>query len=137
MTLRFTLLVLTAMLMGCSEQSAEAPAAAPREPNVSAQGELAFMRCRACHSTAAGEPHKVGPNLHGFLSRPAGTAEGYLYSEELRAASLTWDAGTLAAWITDPAFTVPGTTMVYPNDLAGDEIVALMTYLEHNTGAPD
>ena len=136
MTWRLTLITLTAILMGCSEQSADTPAAAAREPDMSVQGELAFMRCRACHSTAAEESHKVGPNLHGFLSRPAGTAAGYVYSEELRAAGLTWDAGTLAAWITDPAFTVPGTTMVYPNDLAGDEIVALMSYLEQTTGAP-
>jgi cytochrome c len=119
---------------GCAEPL---PESAPPGAGAAAQdailGERAYMRCRACHSLGAGESHKVGPNLHGFMGRPAGTAEGYTYSEELVAAGLNWDAGTLAAWITDPAFTVPGTTMVYPNDLAGAEMVALIAYLEAET----
>jgi cytochrome c len=77
----------------------------------------------------------VGPNLHGLTAREAGTAAGYQYSPELVTADLNWDAGTLGAWISDPAMLVPGTTMVYANDLTGEEIVALVAYLQARTSS--
>lgn len=131
------LLLLLLLSAGCSEPKEQTPAGQPQARDTSAAGRLAFVRCRACHSIQAGDAHKVGPNLSGFMGRQAGAAQGYQYSDELVASGLSWDSATLAAWITDPAFTVPGTTMVYANDLTGDEIGALIGYLtERTTVAP-
>ena len=134
MRARWPVILLCLVCAACAEKVPESvPELTADAADAAVGGERAFMRCRACHSLQAEEPHKVGPNLHGFMSRPAGTAQGYVYSEELVAAGLRWDAATLAAWISDAAFTVPGTTMVYPNDLTGDEIVALIAFLHAQT----
>ena len=131
MSPRWSVTIFALMVLGCSEGPHDS--GATQAVALPSAGELAFIRCRACHTLKSGQAHKVGPNLFGFMGRRAGTAAGYHYSDELVASELVWDANTLAAWITDPAYTVPGTTMVYPNDLSGDEIVALVAYLEAQT----
>ena len=128
-------LLVTALLLvaGCGQEPAAPDRGSWQPPEA---GELAFIRCRACHSIEPGDDHGVGPNLAGLFGREAGSVAGFRFSDELAASKIVWDAGTLAAWITDPVLTVPGTTMVYPNDLSGDEIVALVAYLEAQTGTP-
>ena len=45
--------------------------------------ETVFNKCKACHSVD--EPkNKVGPNLVGVFGRPAGTVEGFKYSEAMK-----------------------------------------------------
>ena len=106
---------------------------AAAEPTGTMRGRIAFLRCAACHSLGAGEPHKVGPNLHGAIGGNAAQAAGYSYTPALRQSGLHWDAATLKQWIRDPAALVPGTSMAYSNTLADADIDALLIYLKSET----
>ena len=44
------------------------------------RGRRLYIQCRACHTLVAQGNQLLGPNLLGFLDRPAGTAPGYEYS---------------------------------------------------------
>ena len=114
------------LLLGCVPT-------AQAEPATAMKGRIAFMRCAACHSLAAGEPHKVGPNLHGAIGASAAQAAGYNYTPALRQAGLHWDDATLKQWIRDPTALVPGTSMAYSNGLSDTEIEALVVYLRFET----
>ena len=65
-----------------------------------AKGEKVFKKCQACH-TVSGK-NRVGPTLQGIFSRQAGTAEGYKYSNDMKAAGgagLVWNEETLGTYI--------------------------------------
>ena len=50
-----------------------------------ARGEKVFKKCAACH-TLKPRKHRVGPALFGVLGRLAGSADGYKYSIDMKAA---------------------------------------------------
>ncbi len=79
---------------------------------------LALNHCGACHSFGEGEAARQGPNLYGVTQRPAGSAEGFAYSEGFRKAlaGRTWDAALLDRWLADPQAVAPGTVMLYRQD---------------------
>ncbi|RWB00686.1 cytochrome c family protein [Mesorhizobium sp.] len=74
-----------------------------------ALGQRAFQRCSGCHSTA--DQKKAGPGLGGIVGRPAGSMEGYRYSEALKSSGLVWDEATLDRFLAAPREGVPKTTM--------------------------
>ena len=96
---------------------------AAKEPQ-SAQaqrGKTVFLThaCIMCHTisgTTAGS--HVGPDLSHLASRG-----------EIAAGLLPNNPGSLAGWILDPQRMKPGTTMP-PNNLSGEDLEALVTYLE-------
>ena len=86
--------------------TSQAPEAPPADLNELlgqadlARGKRMYIQCLACHSLKAGEPHKVGPNLHGMFARQAGTAEGFpAYSEALKSAGFQWTPEMLDDWL--------------------------------------
>lgn len=102
----------------------EAP---PANPPVAAPA--AFASCAGCHATAPGAAHGIGPNLHGIAGQPAGSREGFAYSEPLRASGLIWSAETLDAFLAAPRETVPGTRMVVPGLTDPEKRRAVVRYL--------
>jgi cytochrome c len=93
-------------------------------------GKRLYIRCQACHSTAAGQPDKVGPNLHGFYGKKAAAKPGFRYSSALSKSNVRWDDKTLDVWLTRPSKLVPGTTMAFPGMTNPAERAALIAYLK-------
>jgi len=84
-------------------------------------GEAKFALCRSCHSVSQGGDDMTGPNLWGIFGRKAGSKTSFTYSDDLKNAGWTWDAGRINQWITNPRAVLPGTKMTFiglqdPND---------------------
>jgi cytochrome c2 len=113
MRLLVALLSTTLILSACEsrhDESSETPQPATSVSEVvarEASGEQLYLACQGCHSIAAGEPHRVGPNLYGML----------------------------AAWIVETEMVVPGTWMAYSNILEADEIQSLINYIRQASSA--
>ncbi len=97
------------------------------------RGKLLFIQCRACHALQAEEPHKVGPNLHGFVGRKAGTVEGFIFSAALKQSDLTWDEPTILKWLEKPSALVPGNTMAFAGIANPKDRDSILVYLQAET----
>lgn len=76
-------------------------------------GEQLAAQCRSCHSFEADGPTLMGPNLHGFLGRRAGSLGDYSYSPALEQADFVWTPEALDAWLAEPATFLPGNRMAF------------------------
>ncbi|WP_446831503.1 c-type cytochrome [Candidatus Foliamicus sp.] len=126
-SLAATLAAAAFVLGGCGGEQRSTSPAGDSEPAAEEQQDLAtllatantergrrlYIQCRACHTLVADGNQLLGPNLRGFLNRPAGTAPGYDYSEALLAASLDWTPETLDEWIRNPTELIPGNKMIF------------------------
>ncbi len=94
-----------------------------------AAGEKAFAVCKACHRVGEGAKNTVGPTLNGVVGRPAGTVEGFNYSEAMKNSGLTWDEATLTEYLKNPKAKVPGTKMAFAgvkDDTKNADIIAFL-----------
>lgn len=142
--LLLTTLLLLAAACGQQQSSPANPApdaGAPPARNLDAmladadlpRGQTLFLQCRACHSLQAGEPHKVGPNLHGMFGRKAGTAPGFNYSPALADSGVIWTPETLDAWLERPSEFLPGNRMVFIGVQQPADRANLIAYLQQAT----
>ena len=71
------------------------------------------------HDTATGTRIAVappyGPNLRGVYGRPAGSVDGFIYSNAFQKSlkGMEWTDASLDVWITNPQKWVPGVYMFY------------------------
>lgn len=96
-------------------------------------GKRLFLLCTACHNLKEGEPHKVGPNLHGIFGMKAGLKEGFVYSDALKASSIVWNDEEMRAWIKNPTEYIPGTNMAFIGLTKEKQQDALIAYLKVGT----
>ena len=76
-----------------------------------ANGKALFeKRCTGCHSL---DKNKEGPRLSGVYGRKAGSVEDFSYSNELKAAKITWDGPMLDKWLTNPDEVVRDNDMAF------------------------
>jgi cytochrome c len=76
-----------------------------------ANGKVLFeKRCTGCHSL---DKNKEGPRLKDVFGRKAGSVPDFTYSDELKAAKITWDAQSLDRWLLDPDAVVPNNDMAF------------------------
>lgn len=69
------------------------------------RGEVVAKRCIACHTFEEGGPNKVGPNLHGVMTRGVAALDGFNYSDGLKAAAenqAEWNEANLMDYLADP-----------------------------------
>jgi cytochrome c len=109
-----------------------APAAATAQP--APRGQILFLQCRACHTLKAGEPHKVGPNLHRIFARaPLAAAPVFKYSAALTAAKPKWTPTMLDAWLQRPGTLYKGTTMAFAGMPKPEDRAQLIAWLKDAT----
>lgn len=68
-------------------------------------GEKVFKRCAACHILEETGKRKQGPTLFKIIGRPAGSVEGYKYSDINKVAAsagLVWTEENIAAYLENP-----------------------------------
>ncbi|MCB1834742.1 MAG: cytochrome c family protein [Geminicoccaceae bacterium] len=114
----FTSLAALALSVGAAHAAGDA-----------AKGEKVFRKCKACHD-AENEKNKVGPHLVGIIGRPAGTVDGFKYSDAMANSGITWDAATIDAYIAEPKTYVEGNRMAFPGLKKEEDRADVIAYLE-------
>ncbi|EON91766.1 cytochrome c class I [Marinobacter lipolyticus SM19] len=101
---------------------------------VSLSEKLTASHCGACHTFKRDEPHGMGPNLHGLLDRPAGSAPGYDYSDSFlqRLGGQPWSRELLDAWLADTQALAPGSAMTYFQDDPGKRELIIQYFESSN-----
>jgi cytochrome c len=89
----------------------------------------AFAQCTACHSTTPGKTI-IGPSLAHVYGRKAGSLAGFQYSDAMKNAGLSWTAGNLDSFLSNPAGKVPGTLMALPGIKDAAQRKAIVDYLK-------
>ena len=97
------------------------------------RGRRLYIQCRACHTLVAEGNQLLGPNLLGFLDRPAGTQPGYEYSEALLASEIAWTPETLDDWMRSPSEVIPGNKMIFAGIRRARDRADLIAYLQQST----
>lgn len=95
-----------------------------------ADGEGSFVQCAACHPSTAGQPHGVGPNLHGRFGQPIAGTPGFVFSRALAKHRGVWSEAELDAWLADPQVYAPGTKMAYAGLKDAAQRRAVIEYLK-------
>jgi cytochrome c len=93
------------------------------------QGEQLIGRCQVCHTFEKGKPNGVGPNQFGLVGRKIASAEGFNYSDALKAKGGTWSFQALSDFLASPQKAVPGTRMAFAGLKKPEERAALIVYI--------
>jgi cytochrome c len=120
-----------------AEAGAAPAAAAAAEPITDliatadpALGEKVAKVCASCHTFGAGEPHRIGPNLHGIVGKAKASLPGFAYSDGLKAAGGKWTVDDLNVFLWKPQKFAPGTKMTFAGLKKPEDRAALVKWLE-------
>ena len=94
-------------------------------------GARLFRKCANCHALSEREPQRSGPHFAGLFGRPAGTVDGYRYSNALLGTGITWNRESLRRLFgLGPDKVLPGTKMPVQRVTGPKALDALIDYLE-------
>ncbi len=96
-----------------------------------AQGKKVFYKCISCHAVDEGV-NKVGPSLYGIVGRPAGSIEGFKYSDANANSGIVWTEETLFAYLEKPQEFIKGTRMAFPGLPVAQDRADIIAYLKEN-----
>lgn len=98
--------------------------------NASAEnGEKIAKKCTSCHTFKAGEPNRVGPNLHNIVGRTKASVEGFNYSKAMKDKGGVWDEQSLLEYIYNPKKSIPGNRMAFAGIKKEAELADLLSFL--------
>ncbi len=100
-----------------------------------ANGKRTFLRCRACHTLAEDERHKVGPNLWGLFGSEVGAREDFNYSQALLDADFIWTPDKLNDWLIKPKDFLPDNKMAFVGLNREQDRINLIAHLIQETQA--
>lgn len=102
-----------------------------------AAGEKYFMRkCIVCHDGERDGQHNTGPLLWNIMGRVSGRAEGFEYSDAMKATNHVWDFSTLDYYLTRVQRAIPGTAMNFRGIKKVEDRANLLAYLRALHDAP-
>jgi cytochrome c len=113
------------------------PAAA--EGGDAERGRAIFNRCYACHTAYRSERGEHGLSLWRVIGRRAAAVRGFDYSPAMRRlarAGFVWTEAALDRFLSDPAATVPGTSMPFGGLRDARERADLIAFLKRAEIAP-
>jgi cytochrome c len=123
------LLAISVLLVAATAMITPLSSAAAGDPEA---GQKVFRKCATCHEVKAPK-NKVGPHLVGIFGRPAGTVEGFKYSDAMKNSNVVWNEETIGAYVKEPKGYVPGNRMIFPGLKKEEDVVNLIAYLKEAT----
>lgn len=137
------LAVAATQVLAVAAHAADAPhTAAPpvAQPDLTAVptlelGEtLVRQRCANCHAIEPGATSFAAP-LTGLFGRVSGTAEGYVFSPNMKNLAVSWSPETLDNWLAATTFDTPDIRMRHvgiPDARSRAAVIAYISTLEGN-----
>lgn len=107
--------------------AATAGAAYAQDPKA---GEDVFKKCRVCHQVGENAKNAVGPKLNGLFGRPAGSVEGFNYSQANKGSGVVWTEENFRKYIVDPKAFIPGTKMAFAGLKEQKDVDDVVAYLK-------
>lgn len=98
-----------------------------------ANGRRVFTKCMSCHVVQEGQ-NRVGPSLYGIIGRPAGSIEGFKYSDANANSGIVWTEPTMFAYLENPQRFIPGTIMAFPGLPNPQERADVIAYVMQESG---
>ena len=145
-----SLLIVSFLLISCSDQQSPDNEKVESVPPTSItnletimtvgdieRGRKLYIQCRACHSLKPNETNRIGPSLYGIINQPAGSIEGYEYSEALKQSNVYWNLDNLDQWIEKPYEMIPGNKMVFSGMRKKQDRNDLIAYIIDQTAEID
>lgn len=100
------------------------------------RGKTVAKKCISCHTFEKGQANKVGPNLFDIYGGPHAHAQGFAYSNAIKAKEGPWTAEDLEAFLLKPSAYAPGTKMAFAGLSSPGERAAIIKYLNSLSDAP-
>ena len=106
-----------------------------KDPDQMSNGERQFRRkCSICHSLEDDGKRRAGPTLSGLFGRPAGSVEGYIYSDTVANLGIDWNEDTIdQLFDIGPDHFIPGSKMPMQRIVKPEDRRDLIAYLKDNT----
>ena len=131
--------LLSALALPAGAEDFKAPEARAEVFGDADRGAGFWSQGKGCHEIGPDADIRIGPPLTGLFGRRAGAIDGFKYSKSMArmgADGLTWDWGTLDAYVENPKALVSGTRMAYRGIKDAQNRADLIAFLRRYSDRP-